>query len=185
MSTFDVKSPDGRTFRVTAPDGTPKEEVMARVQAQAQASPPQGRSLPKPPPAAAKKPRTLLQTAGDFIGDVADNILPNWGDEISAAAVVSGANPANPMTWPKAAYNVARRAVQGEDIAGWFRGAQKDFKDSQAQYDREHPNLAWGSTIGGTVAGLALPGGAAVKGARLGTRAVFDRYESAGDSQLA
>lgn len=102
----------------------------------------------------------------------ADNILPNWGDELSAAASVSGANPLNSMTWPKAAASTAARAVRGDDVGGEFRTAQKAFKDSQARYDRDHPTLSTVSTVGGTVAGMALPGGAAAKGAKLGAKAL-------------
>src|SRR5437868_14146156 len=35
MPAFEVKSPDGRTFRVDAPDGTTREQVLARVKTQA------------------------------------------------------------------------------------------------------------------------------------------------------
>jgi hypothetical protein len=73
--TFRVKAPDGATYSVTAPAGATEAEAIRYGQRQHRASSPQGR-----PTAPAK--RSSLQTVGDFIGDVSDNLLPNRGDEI-------------------------------------------------------------------------------------------------------
>lgn len=93
-------------------------------------------------------PRSGWDTAGDFLGDVVDNVTPNWGDELAGAR------------------DAAVAAVTGKSPGAAFRAGQKTFKANQARYDKEHPNLAWTSTIAGNVAGLALPGGGVLKGAK-------------------
>lgn len=45
MPTFEIRSPDGRTFRITAPDGATQEQVMAQLSAGGQ-----GGELPAPQP---------------------------------------------------------------------------------------------------------------------------------------
>lgn len=97
-------------------------------------------------------PRTGLQTAGDFGLDVLDNVIPGWGDEIYAAP------------------GAIKSLVKGEDAGQAFVNGQREFKRSQAQYDKEHPGLAWGSTIGGSAAGLFVPGGNVMRGAKLTSR---------------
>lgn len=132
MPTFTVQAPDGRSYRVNAPKGATQAQVIAYVQKQH----------------AAPKPRSSLQTAGDFLGDVVDNITPNWGDEIAGAGAKFGSMVGINDLDPKTA----------------FADGQRTFKNNQKQYDKEHPKLAWGSTIGGSIAGLAVPIGQLSKG---------------------
>ena len=138
MPTFRVRSPDGKTYNVNAPEGTTAAQATAYVQKHV-----------------AAKPRTAKEQVIDFGQDVMDNIVPNWGDEIHGAGrkvgAVLGLNGYNPET----AYEDGRA----------------EFKRNQARYDKEHPGRAWGSTIVGTVAGVALPAGKAVKAAE-GVQAV-------------
>jgi hypothetical protein len=83
---------------------------------------------------------------------VVDNILPNWGDEAYAA------------------FPAAKALLTGKPVGKAFDEGQAQFRKNQKQYDEEHPNLAWGSTIGGIGASLLLPGGAAVRGASLASK---------------
>ena len=106
-------------------------------------------------------PRSAWQTAGDFLGDMVDNVTPNWGDEIAAIPDAIGA------------------VATGKPVGPAFRRGQEEFKAHQANYDKNHPNLAWGSTILGTGAGVLLPeakvlglGSRALKGASWGRKAV-------------
>jgi hypothetical protein len=141
MPQYRVKGPDGSTYNVTAPDGATSEEVLAQVQAQAQK------------PAPTKAPRSGWQTAGDFAGDVVDNVLPNWGDELLGGI-------------PAAIWSLGT----DEGLGAAFDRGQAEFKANQDQYDAEHPNLAWASTIGGIGAGLFLPAGAAMRGVGMGSK---------------
>lgn len=138
MPTFRVKGPDGRTFKVNAPEGTTAAQAAAYAKKKF-----------------AAKPRTTLQTAADFARDTIDNVIPNWGDEIYGRGQQLGAKLGVNDRNPETAYEDAKR----------------DFKDTQAQYDREHPGLAWTSTIAGSVAGpgkIMLP----LKGARAASTAL-------------
>lgn len=134
--------------RVRLPDGNYVNVPTDDPQAAAAAA---RRHWEKNKPAPQK--RSWLQTAGDFAGDVVDNVTPNWGDELYGAATAVGA------------------AVQGKSPGAAFKRGQREFKANQAQYDKEHPNLAWGSTIAGNVAGLVLPGGAAMKAVKGASKA--------------
>jgi hypothetical protein len=138
MPKFTIKSPDGATYVVNAPEGATEAQALKFAQTQHATAKPAG------PPK-----RTALQTAGDFAGDVVDNFLPNWGDEIAAIP------------------DAAKAAVTGKPIGAAFAQGKKDFKSHQAQYDKEHGNLAWASTIGGLGASLALPAGRVAGGASM------------------
>ncbi|MFN3776779.1 hypothetical protein [Sphingomonas parapaucimobilis] len=103
-------------------------------------------------PSAPAKPRTALQTAGDFLGDTIDNVLPNWGDEVAAIP------------------DAAKALFKGQDVGEAFDKGRQEFKANQAQYDEEHPWLAWGSTLTGLGASLALPAGRLASGAGMAAK---------------
>ena len=140
-----VELPDGSSVEV------PTDDPKAAAAAARNYWKSQGGSLPAPS-ASSRPKRDALQTAGDFAGDMIDNILPNWGDELAGSM------------------DAAKAAVTGKPIGEAFERGQAEFKANQARYDKEHPNLAWASTIGGTGASLLLPGGAVVKGAGMGAK---------------
>lgn len=139
MPTYIIDGPDGTTYEVDAPEGATETEILQRVQAEAAKS--------------QRTPRSGLQTTGDFFGDVMDNLIPNWGDELIGGI-------------PAAIGSLAT----DEPMSAAFDRGQAEFKANQAQYDEEHPNLAWASTLGGVGAGLLLPGGAVAKGAGMGAK---------------
>lgn len=72
--TFEVTAPDGKRYRIAAPDNATREQVLQRAHTYAN----QQRII------ADRKRLTAGQTAGAFVGDVVDNILPNWADELYA-----------------------------------------------------------------------------------------------------
>lgn len=137
------------TTRVRLPDGSYVNVPTTDPKAAAAAA---RRHWDKQKGAPAKS--SWLDTAGDFFGDVVDNVIPNGGDELAGAR------------------DAAIAVVKGKSPGAAFRDGQKNFKANQQRYDKEHPNLAWGSTIGGNVAGLLVPGGAALRGASLGQKAL-------------
>jgi hypothetical protein len=137
MSTT-VRLPDGSKVSVATDD--PKQAAAAAQRHWQQRQGP--------------KPRSGWQTAGDFLGDTIDNVIPNFGDEIAAIP------------------DAARAAVKGQPIGEAFNRGRREFKQHQAQYDKEHPALAWGSTLAGLGASVALPVGRAVSGARMGVKAL-------------
>jgi hypothetical protein len=141
MSTT-IQLPDGSTVTVDTDD------IAAATEAGRKYWKSLGGDLPAPPP------RTGLQTLGDYVGDVVDNITPNWGDELAALPDAAGA------LW------------DGKDVGAAFREGREAFKAHQAQYDQEHPNLSWVSTLAGAGLGLALPGGALARGASMGAKAL-------------
>ncbi len=140
------------TFTVKAPDGR-----TFKVNAPKGATPAQAVAYAPTTFSAAPK-RTAIQTVADFGRDVIDNVLPNWGDEAYGRGQQLGANLGLNDRNPETAYEDGKR----------------DFKKTQAQYDKEHPALAWTSTIAGTGAAVALPVGKipiAVRGAQALSRA--------------
>jgi len=62
MPRFRVKSPDGRTFVVDAPEGASQADVLSRVQAHAQASP--------------KPEKSLWNTVQGLSGNLLNGVLP-------------------------------------------------------------------------------------------------------------
>lgn len=126
MPVFNVKSPGGKTYKVTAPEGTTPAQAAAYAQKKF-----------------ASKPRTVGENVRDFAGDVIDNVIPNWGDEIAGAGSKA-----------KAALGIS-----GEDPKTAFASGQRRFHERQAAYDKANPKTAWASTIAGTAAGLVLPVG--------------------------
>jgi hypothetical protein len=100
----------------------------------------------------APKPRSGWQTAGDFLGDAIDNFVPNFGDEIAAIP------------------DAAKAAVKGQPIGEAWNKGRKEFRRNQDQYDKEHPNLAWASTLTGAGASLALPAGRVASGAGMAAK---------------
>lgn len=139
-----VELPDGSSVEV------PTDDPQAAAAAARQYWTSKGGELPDPAP---NPRRTGLQTVGDFFGDVVDNFTPNWGDELLGGI-------------PAAIGSLGT----DEGMGAAFDRGQAEFKANQAEYDAEHPNLAWASTLGGMGAGLLLPGGAAVKGAGMGSK---------------
>jgi len=147
-------TPEGKRVTAWVPAGATEADIIREYKARTAR-----RALSAP------KPRTVMQTIGDFGGNVVDNVLPNWGDEVAGVRKATGVDPVNPMNWPAATAIGAARAAMGHDVAGDFKRGQGDFRSTQARYTKEHPRLATTSTIGGIVASLFLPGGAAIKGA--------------------
>lgn len=125
------------------------------------------RNAPPPDDTAPRKPRTALQTAGDFLGDTIDNVLPNWGDEVAAIP------------------DAAKALVNGEDVGEAFDKGRHEFKANQAQYDEEHPWLAWGSTLTGLGASLALPAGRLASGAGMAAKVAHGAAVGAGYGAVA
>jgi hypothetical protein len=154
-----VRLPNGE--RVSVPTDDPKEAAAAASKHWGTRSPEDQQMAPAPKPATPAK-RSLLQTAGDFVGDTIDNFVPNFGDEIAAIP------------------DAAKALVKGEDVGAAYSQGRKDFKSHQAQYDKEHPWLSWGSTLGGLGASLALPAGRVAEGAGLGIRALHGAAVGAG-----
>lgn len=147
-----VRLPDGS--QVETPTDDPKQAAAAaRKYWEAQ-------SAPKPK-------RSALQTAGDFVGDVVDNVLPNWGDEIAAIP------------------DAASALLNGKPVGEAFDKGRKEFRDHQSQYDEEHPYLSWGSTLGGIGASLALPAGRVAEGASMGLRMAHGAAVGAGYGAVA
>lgn len=142
MPKFRITGPNGEVFVVNAPEGATEAQALAQVRAKAA----------KPAQPSKPAPRSGWQTAGDFIGDTVDNVLPNWGDEIYAAG------------------RATRALVDGKPMGQAFKKGQRDYKRQQDQYDKEHPALAWGSTLTGLGASLALPAGNLARGASMGAK---------------
>lgn len=144
MKTTTIQLPDGSEVDIQTDDPTAAATAARKIWANRQTDNGAAEQTPQP--------RTALQTAGDFLGDTIDNLIPNFGDEIAAMP------------------DAAKAAVTGKPVGEAFNRGRREFREHQAQYDKEHPYLAWGSTIAGTGASLALPAGELAQGAGWGAR---------------
>lgn len=146
MATFRVSTPDGRTYNVTAPDGTTKEQVLARIKAQ-----------PAPKAAPAPKPETIGDKVLGVASSIADGFLP-FGDEAFGLG--------------RALRNTGR-AITGKEE--WHPGqafdqGQQEYADRQRTFGGRHPYVkAAGNTVG-FVGGLALPAAKVAQGATRAAR---------------
>jgi hypothetical protein len=153
MSSTIVDLPDGSSIDVDTSD--PKvAAAAARKYMQARASKARPSSkLPKAPPLSvrgrASKPRGAVDTFLDFTDTVADNVLPNWGDELRGSG------------------RAFRALLKGEDAGAAFVEGQRSFKRDQARFKRGHPTASMIAAGTGMGAGMVLPVGKAVKGASL------------------
>lgn len=158
MKTTTIRLPNGEEVQIRTDD--PKAAAAAARKIWQSRG---GASLPKPPPGK----RTGWQTAGDFLGDVVDNVLPNFGDEIAAIP------------------DAAKAAVKGQPIGEAYDRGRREFRQHQDQYDKEHPALAWGSTLTGLGASLALPAGRVASGAGMAAKVLHGAAVGAGYGALA
>ncbi len=163
MSTI-VHLPNGG--KVTVPTDDPQEAAKAAQAYWNQMGEDERRSPPSSAPEGPKT-RSVLQTAGDFVGDTIDNFLPNWGDEIAALP------------------DAAAAMMRGQDVGAAFDQGRADFRANQAQYDKEHPWLAWGSTLTGLGASLALPAGRVASGAGMAAKMAHGAAVGAGYGAVA
>lgn len=158
MTTTTIRLPDGQEVDIQTSDPKAAAAAARKIWANRQAT---SRTSSAP------KPRSVLQTAGDFVGDAVDNFIPNWGDEIAAIP------------------DAAKAAVTGKPIGEAFNRGRKDFRRHQAQYDKEHPALAWGSTLTGLGASLALPAGRVASGAGMAAKVAHGAAVGAGYGAVA
>lgn len=181
MSTTRVRLPDGSYVTVPTTDRAKAAEAAKRYWSSKQAETPrrprpdfgrpatassassapkaQPKALPKPKPkkkAAPKKDEGFfegaLDTAGKFVDNVADNVFPNWGDEIAGFGGGLGA------------------LLQGAEFDQGYDQQSAAFKRRQEEYKEENPKLHMASAATGMGLGLALPAGRALDGASLAAR---------------
>ncbi|WP_022685604.1 hypothetical protein [Sphingomonas phyllosphaerae] len=158
MSTTTIRLPDGSEVDIQTSDPKAAAATARKIWQQRQ-----GSSAEE----AGRKPRSGWQTAGDFLGDAIDNFVPNFGDEIAAIP------------------DAAKAAVRGQPIGEAWNKGRREFRRNQAQYDKEHPYLAWGSTLTGAGASLALPAGRVASGAGMATKVLHGAAVGAGYGAVA
>lgn len=154
-----VRLPNGQEIEVETES---EQEAASAGKAYWDNLSPEERAAPVAPSGPPRARRSALQTAGDFVGDTIDNFLPNWGDEVAALP------------------DAVAAMVRGQDVGAAFDQGRAEFRANQAQYDEEHPWLAWGSTLGGLGASLALPAGRVASGAGMAAKMAHGAAVGAG-----
>jgi len=144
MST-QVQLPDGS--RVTVQTDDPKAAAAAARKHWATKQAP---AQPKP----AK--RTWVDDATDAVSNFADNVVPNWADEVWGVGYKGG--------------QMLRNLVDGTPDDSSFAEGQRNFKQRQAEFAKSNPIAKKSSTAAGFVGGLLLPAGKVSKGANLVNR---------------
>lgn len=147
MPTYEITAPDGRKFRVTAPEGASQDDVLAYAQKQ----------MGKPEESAVSSTRKFLSGASEA---ARQGLTLGLSDEIQAAmdAGIQGGE------------NLVRSGLRGlgADVSpGMPMGEKYDQslarqRGEMKEFDEAHPIISMGANI---VGGLAVPGGALAKGA--------------------
>jgi hypothetical protein len=131
MATFEITSPDGKKYRVTAPDGASEADILAYVQAQT-APAPTGTKQPGLREAGARLP-----TAGRAFINAAQGPLFGFADEIGAggAAVIDKVTGRNP-------------GMSYGDLYSRYRDIAQGASES---YGKENPILSTALQVGASL----------------------------------
>lgn len=100
MPNYEITSPDGKKFRITAPEGATREQVLAYAKQQfSQNAAPAGPQTPRPPGTAPN-----LDPMGAFFAGTTDRYNRGVGQALEAAGVTAEVNPNTiPLGFPEAA----------------------------------------------------------------------------------
>lgn len=130
MAQYDITSPDGQKFRITAPDDATEQDVMSYAQQNV------GGQKPQAPP----QPQA---GAGDYLQQVAKGGTFGFADEIGAGLAAG-----------KMAFDKGRLNDLGSDYDAGLQGVRAE----QANFEQQNPLTSMGlQTLGGV--GTALGGG--------------------------
>lgn len=160
MPTFEITAPDGKKFRVEAPEGATSDQAMERVKSQ----------YAEPPSVGQGNAALEGALSGASAG---------FRDEIYGASEASGLPRA--LGGFRAPIGAARMAYEhftepGEATATYER-ARDEKRAIQKQAQEEFPTTFLAGQVAG---GVALPAGAAVRGGTLGARALRSAIVGAG-----
>lgn len=152
-----VRLPDGRYVTVNTTDPAKAAAAARRYwegQQKAPKRPQAPQKAPQKAPRRAPPRRTLtgFGVARSFLEDTVDNLLPNMGDEIAGFG------------------GGLRSLVTEGDYMSGFKKGQREFKERNDVYERDHGNLDKLSTGTGMVGSAILPAGRVAQGAGLGAR---------------
>lgn len=180
MPTYRIKSPSGKTYNVTAPEGATKEDVLARIQAQEGAASPSPAPAPEAAPAAPDASSGGAPTAAGGGPSPAAPPAPDPSAPYDPNVPGSRYNPVNDMSVPE-----KLAAGFGQSFVSTGRGIQqlynyitgddkklKELMDEEAdarKYDANLLDTASGRVgqIAGIASQFAIPAGAFTKAAKL------------------
>ena len=126
MPVYEITSPDGDTFEVTAPEGATEDQALAYARSQFKAQ-------PKPEPVAAKPETTLL-------APLHQGLTFGWADEFGGLGARLG--------------NRLYGAIHGDTVLTPDEAAERETqrqRDELRQTRYEHPLLSAGLEIGGGI----------------------------------
>ncbi|HEX8573094.1 MAG TPA: hypothetical protein VF759_10115 [Allosphingosinicella sp.] len=154
MPVFQITAPNGRVYRVNAPEGATEAHAIAHLRRQL-AVPPK----PKPAP---PKPRTWGDTISDFrsgarhtAGSFIDGLTGSWSDEIVGAG--------GPLR------NAVQAALGNEklDPSGAYHRRRNTYVKEHEQFRRQHAGVHRTATGAGMAASLVLPQARVARGATM------------------
>lgn len=154
MPTYDITSPDGRKFRVEAPAGVSKEDVLRRTMTH---------SAPAPENGAVAGMKDLLKSIPTGVGRGLANQMSDMGN----AASIEMSQPNNPQT-------------KGEDVFKQFGGERLHAPESGAGKVGESIGEALGSPATYMGPGAMLPKVAAGVGGAIGSELAGEAAEGSG-----
>jgi len=150
--TYTVKSPDGRTFTVQAPAGATKEQVMARVQQAAKASPPK----------AAKK------GGGGWGAQFLDGFIPGTSEAVGGVFKMIDDNT---PSWLKYGKGKGLPTPPPRSLMASYDAGHHEAREDNKAWAARHPDGAAASQLGGMGASFVLPTTKVAPGASLARKA--------------
>ncbi len=150
MATFEIKSPSGETFEVTAPDDASKEDVLAYAQSQMNAESGQ-QEQPAELPGDSVLPGNLR--------NIANNMLMGFGSEVAGGM--------------SALYGAGRQALAGNydkilpTMSGMYEAGEAEARRREKKFAQENPGQALtGAIVGGVASPASIVLGPYMAGAR-------------------
>lgn len=135
MPTFEITSPDGKSYEVTGPEGSTKEQALERVKAQHGAAPAETSTTMD---VLKEGGKGLLRGVADFAGDIGEAVMGPFGPGHHAAnliADIKGEKPAPPD--PTYGQQIAKKAgieASPQTTPGKFASTTGEVLGNPASY---------------------------------------------------
>ena len=166
MPIFEIKSPDGKTYEVTGPEGSTKEQALEKVKAQ-HAAPPPSDSRSSLTDAALEGGKGLLRGAASFAGDIGEAVMGPFGPskhfQNLKADITGGERPKPDPSYGSQIEHAAGIEPAPQTKAGRFAATTGEVVGNPASYLGPGGPLVKGASavlsgVGSEAAGEAVEG---------------------------
>lgn len=156
MPRYTVQSPDGRTFTVEAPEGATKEQVMAKVQQAAKASP--------------AKPKGDARGSG-WGAQFLEGVLPGSSEALGGVFKALSDNSPDWMFYGKGLEERKKKGKPNRSLSESYDAGHHEAREDNKAWALKHPKGATAAQLGGFGAGMIIPTTKVAAGASLAQKA--------------